>query len=335
MSDTKSTGTAVNPVDVAAKDVQDRVHLSPVDAPAAVPATPDEYAALWKTSVRAHDAGRARTVQTESGIIGISDLGGCKEKVRRKILGLPHSNSLDNTSAVVGTWIHEGALNARKALFPELLIEQELHVTLPNGARVLGHADEIDPSEPSVTDLKTVDGLAHVRRHGSTEHQKWQRAMYYKAAAEAGLVPVEGMTRNIWLDRSGKDSSVVVEQEPYNSHYVNEASAWLDDVLYAVQHNEEASKDQPVPWCMSFCEYAKDCRMGALAAGGPIADPYVAETAVAFREVKDRHEADAAYLEAAKDVLRGHEGSAGDVNVRWITVQAANPYLRLEVRRSA
>ena len=296
------------------------------------PIDPDTYAGMWQISLTQGDALRERSLQAASGQIGVSDIGVCKEKARRRLLGEQPSSASTNLAAIVGTFIHKGALEDRQRTFPHLLIEQAVTVTLPNGCVVPGHADEIDPDEPSVTDLKTVDGLEWVRKHGSSEQQKWQRHLYYLGAAQAGLVPENGMTRNVWIDRSGSDATVRVEQEPYSAEYVEQASSWLDDVLYAATNGEEASKDKPIPWCLSFCEFAGSCRASIDSPAPPITDPQVIETAQTYKAVSDRAKADDKYLKQAKEVLRGHEGQAGSVNVRWVQVNAAQPYQRLEVR---
>ncbi len=304
-------------------------------ARASAPLTPEEYAAEFSMGLRVADNQRSRTIQTESGLVGVSDLGVCREKARRRMMGLHPSDVVTSMSAMIGHFIHEGALSARKALNPDLLIEETVQVALPNGCVVPGHADEIDTAEPSCTDIKTVNGLEYVAKHGPTEQQRWQRALYYEGARQAGTVPDQGIVRNIWVDRSGSSGEFVVDQEPFDPAYVQQASAWLDDVLYAAGNGEEASKDKPLPWCLSFCEYTSDCRKDMLAGnGGVITDPEVIQAAITAKEAREQEKYWKALRDQAQRITYGHDGVAGDVVIRQVQVNKAEGgyYIRQEYR---
>lgn len=294
----------------------------------------DDYAASFTVALRIADLQRARTEQTASGTIGVSDLGGCREKVRRRLLGMTPSNTVTSMSAMIGHFIHEGALAARQAMNPDLLIEHRVDVELSNGCVVPGHADEIDPAE-GVTDLKTVNGLEYVRRHGPTEQQRWQRMLYLEGAKQAGIVTSEGVARNIWVDRSGSTSELHVDQEPYNPDLVADATRWLDDVLYAATSGEEASKDKPLPWCLQFCEFASDCRKDMIAGnGGVITDPEVIQAAKTAKEAREQEKYWKALREQAQQRTLGYDGVAGGVVIRQVQVNKAEGgyYVRQEYR---
>jgi hypothetical protein len=296
----------------------------------------DTYSGMWTLALKAADAGRDRSVQASSGQIGVSDIGGCREKTRRRLMGEAPSSSTDNIAAICGTMIHEGALAARREVFPHLLIEQTVTVTLPNGCVVPGHADEIDPQEPSVTDLKTVNGLEFVRRHGATEQQIWQRNLYLLGAAQAGIVEKQGLTRNVWMDRSGSTSEVHVEQTPFDQGEVDAATRWLDDVIYAATNDEQASKDKPLPWCLSYCEFAASCRAGDLDAPlERITDREVINAARTLLEAREQQKHWKKLEEQSKQRTEGVNGLAQDVILRQVTVNGANgPYTKQEVRRA-
>ena len=222
----------------------------------------ETYALTFQWDLQAYDQQRPRSRQSDAGTIGVSDLHTCREKVRRTLLGTTVTDVTENWSALVGTYIDEGVKTARKAARPWLLHDVELKVTLPNGMVIPGHADEIDPQEPSVTDLKTKDGLAAIRRLGADEKERAQRHLYYLGAVQAGIVSGDGVVRNIFLDRSGADSHPHVEQEPFDMNIVLTAQAWLEDATYAAEHGEDAPKDWPRVMCDRYCPFVSACRGG-------------------------------------------------------------------------
>lgn len=297
--------------------------------------SPDEYAHTYALSLRAADAGRSRSQQTIDGIVGVSDLFSCMEKVRRTVTETPWTDVPSTGAAWVGSAIHEAAAAARRETFPHLLIEQELHITLPSGLTILGHADEIDPDEPSVTDLKSVDGLAAIRKNGPDENQRIQRAVYYYGAMQAGLVGPEGVCRNIWIDRSGKDPEPFVSQEPFDMAYVQAADLWLTHVVDAVKDGSEAPKEWPLWKCKNFCPWFTACR-GRDRAEQVTDHP---DTIAAAQEVYESRRTEKTAKELVQDGIRrldGFEGVAGDFRVKHVQVNGSEKrrgHLRCDVER--
>ena len=79
---------------------------------------------------------------------------------------------------------------------------------------------------------------------------------------EAGYVSTD--SEKIVADYLGMEP-IAVEQEAFSWDVVAEASAWLSDVTYAVENNEEAAKDQFYNICKSICPFFSSCRKdGAL-----------------------------------------------------------------------
>lgn len=222
--------------------------------------TPDEYAASMVASLAFWDASRPRSMQRE---LGVSSIGLCHTQAAFVIAGLEPTDAPEGRQALMGTAAHEVIGAARAAYNPGLLLETELTVALPSGMTVVGHADEIDPDEPGVTDYKTLPAdsdMVALRRTGSSEQQRFQRHLYYLGAHQAGLVPAEGVVRNVWIDRSGQCVDPYVEQEPFSMDVVRQADMWLTDVRYAVDHGEETPKDKHYEWCKRFCEFFSHCR---------------------------------------------------------------------------
>ena len=225
--------------------------------------TAEEYAQAWLADLAVADMSRDRNLQTARRILGVSDIGHCRSYAARFLNGDPFTDAPQSHQAMLGTWIHDAALPiiaaARGAHH-----EAELTVTLSNGFEVLGHADLIEPDEPSVTDLKTGrDNLPHARRHGANGQQKSQRHLYGAGAVQAGLVPEKNLiVRNIWVDVTALDEEPHVEQEPYDRTYLDHAATWVDEVMYTVDQGQvgDAPRDKDVFWCRSFCPFVTACR---------------------------------------------------------------------------
>jgi hypothetical protein len=234
------------------------------EAPASAALSPEEYAAGFVLDLTVDDMMSPRSQQADARELGVSDIGKCREYVRLFLDGVPFTDQPKTTAARLGTYIHSGVLEARRNAQPHLLIETTVVVELPNGMRVKGHADEIDPDAAEVTDVKTTDGLSVVRREGANGQQRFQRHLYGWGAWQAGLFgdihPSRVTVRNVWLDRSGGQEDVHVEQEPLSKDVLDEAVEWLYEVEEARTEGREAPKDQQVEWCRSFCPFATRCR---------------------------------------------------------------------------
>lgn len=287
----------------------------------------DDYLATMQTSLDMYAALRPRSMQTE---LGVSTIGHCKSEALWRMLGVEPTDAPASRQALHGTALHEMWSTARAQSNPRLLLETELRITLPSGTVLLGHADEIDPDEPSVTDWKSVGSgsdLTAQRRIGSSEQQRFQRHLYYYGAHQAGLVPAEGIVRNWWIDRAGQDPRGLVEQEPFDMAVVHEADAWLSDVLYAKEHGEELERSKHYSWCRDFCPFFSHCRSGVQHPDVEITDPELVAAAELLRDGRVLSKAGDDLESYGKRVLaplqangESDEISAfvlGDVRFRW------------------
>lgn len=290
--------------------------------------SPDDYAADFVFGLTLFDMARERSRQADARLIGVSDIGVCHEQTRRMLKGLPDSDSTPRMQAMMGTFADEGFKAARKAQNPDLIVDSVVSITLPSsGVQIQGHPDEIDLDEPSVTDYKTkdADGLAYIRRNHSPDHHRYQRHLYGLGAIQTGLVTAEGLiVRNIYVDRSGKDDTPHVEQEPFDMAVVAEAEEWLRDVLYAVEHDELAYKDKHVSWCRQWCQFATACR-GMDLPTSRFTDPEVVQAALTFDEINDTYRDAKRVRDHAKKILNENEvnGIAGDIHIRRTWVNGA------------
>lgn len=311
----------------------------------------DEYALGFRVDLDTFDLLSDRTRHATDGGIGASDFG-CREEMRRTLTRSERTDSPDKHAAIIGSYIDLGVKAARKAANPHLIIDAELTVTLypqtlartgglrwPDGFTFPVHPDEIDPQEGdggSVTDLKTKNGLEAIRRGLAEPQYRYQRHLQGLAAIQAGLVTEQVIVRNVFIDRSGADSTLHVEQEQFSPAVISEATDWLDDVLYAVEHDEETVKDRPRIWCEQFCQFYTACRAGEIEVE-QITDPHLAAAVDTLGETKQRAKADAQLIE---ELLRGDRPLAGltgkterfRIASTWVNSARQQPHYRTEVK---
>lgn len=285
---------------------------------------PDTISTLVKTAVKAYDADRPRSIQAREGVIGPSDLGFCKQKALLTLKGVPYSDARSIWPAVVGTAVGEFVEASLKAMFPTWIVGSVDQVRLPytmrNGATVEGTGDVIVPEYNGVFDLKTKDGLKLVKRQPPSRNYRYQRHAYVMGAVAKGLIdPSKPMyVGNIYLDRSGADEDPYVQVEEVDPTLDDEITAWVDDVIYARLHNEDAEREIPAGVCERICEFFTVCR-GAL----PVSDEMeVFEDADTLDAIEAYVEGRAAAKEAealkeeAGNVLRGLNGIGAGHQVR-------------------
>lgn len=302
--------------------------------------TPHQYAATFHASLATADLIRPRSEQVE---LGVSSIGVCREQARRVLVGEVGTKTV-GMAALMGTWAHDGITEARRLTNPDLLLNEEVEVTLPSGIVVVGHLDECDPSEPSVTDYKTDDGITMARKTGSDDQQRFQRMLYALGAVQAGLVAEQGLVvRNIWVDRSGRHDEYHIEQEPFSREVIAAADVWLSDAVYAAQHGEPAQRDKDRAWCKVCCPFFESCRGGEDDALD-LMDPRYRIAAEAYLDGKALEKAGAAQAEDTRRVLadlQEQRGTfmAGEYAIRWTQVNRKDgvsyPKLMVEHRPSA
>lgn len=257
--------------------------------------------------------------------IGVSDIGHCREYVRRVLVqeGNPGKESNAVMAAFVGTALGDLAERCLKEAYPEALIQAEVTVTLDVGAYRLnlpGHPDVIRPGE--VMDFKSKDGLSLIARTGPTLQQSFQVVLYAKGAIDAGLVEREGlMVTLVYLDRSGADGArPEVFSWAYDEDQVEAAQQWLGDVFYAIENNEEASRDKERSWCYQWCPFAIECRGGDTDVTGLIEDEGLILAMKSYDEGRAQVRDGKKLMDAAKAELVGVSGNTEKYSARWVRI---------------
>lgn len=192
--------------------------------------------------------------------------------------------------------------------------------------------------EAMIPTHNTKSGLGVVRREGPSRQQVFQITLYAKALIDGGVLNDDCTVALIFIDRSGDDPDPVVFAWQYDTTIVDEIIQWLDDVIYAVENGEEASKDQPRDWCFKACPYATSCRGFDTDVTGLVEDPTVLDAIEVYREANATIRAAEKDKKSAMSVLTGVAGSTGKDIVRWITIPGGYvgydraEYQRIDIR---
>jgi hypothetical protein len=282
-----------------------------------------------------------RSMQSQNHVLGVSDIGGCREYVRRMILDEPFSDH--SNEYALASFVGHAVGNYAETVLGDVWRKQgrvdtqvEVQIALPNGVVLRGHPDLV--GEAIVVDFKTVDGLAVVKQGGRTQH-RWQVILYAAALIQMERLPENALCALVYIDRSGVEVVPHVEVWRYDPHLLDPINEWVNDVLYAIQYNEEASRDRPREWCYSACPYARSCRGMDTDVSGLI------ESEEAVLAVKSYLDAARRAKEADRDkktaaaALAGVNGATDEHMVRWVHVNETNieaftkrGYDRLDIR---
>lgn len=287
--------------------------------------TAEQVALIVRDALYAAAHQSERSLQSKDFRLGVSDIGLCREKARRMVLQMPFDEEEEHyLPSFIGTAIGDHA-EAALAKAEGWITQQELLITLPsvNGnpeRRVVGHSDAIIPEWNMLLDFKAPGNLPTVARTPVKQSYQFQRHLYFLGAVQAGILREEGgIVGNVFIDRTGEVEMPHVDLEPFSMDVVRAAADWLDDVIYAVLNQEEASKDPSVEFCEGWCPYFLSCRaLDNKAEGGLITD---AEALVAVKEyIEAREDEKAAALRkaSARRTLLGVSGSTGEYAVRWV-----------------
>ena len=262
--------------------------------------------------------------------------------------GVAPTDSTPIMPAAIGTAIHNYVEAAIKDMFPTWLVgsidQITVTATLPSGAEISGHPDIIIPSENTLLDLKTKDGLEWAKREGASQANKFQRHLYVLGAIEAGLLDPDKplYVGNAFLDRSGKEENVITDTEEWDPTLTNEIDAWVTDVIYAVKNREDASRDIPAAVCERICSHFTACRGSLEVHDGAeqIADPELLAAVDMYTEARDMAKTAEQMKKEAAAVLFGVNGSTSEWQVRWVEVAPSRVesfekqgYSRLDIRK--
>ena len=288
-----------------------------------------DLAALISADLKDYDTASARSQQSRDGILGPSDIGFCRQKAVLVTRGIPASDDKKMWAAQVGTAIHNYVEAALKVKHPDWIMgsidQLTVTATLPSGAEISGHPDIVIPDENTLLDIKTLDGFEWVKRNGTSDAHKYQRYLYALGCIQAGILHDDRplYVGNLYFDRSGKeqDPYLVIEEFSSNDLAV-EIDRWIADVTYAVQHNEDASRDIAPSVCAQICEFYTACRGNLPVHEGQefTDDPTLVAAIDMYVEGKALSDRGDRMKREAKAALGGFNGTDGRYQVRWTEI---------------
>jgi len=302
----------------------------------------DLYAAMMEEVRQSTRSGQARAFR-----VGMSDLGFCHERVRRMLDGQTPEDT-DELTSWIGTALGAHAEKSWLRVFPDAICQME--VTLEHrvpvngrlyGMTLTGHPDLVVP-DGIVIDAKTVNGLAHTERTGPEEHQEFQLHQYALACHRARKFKPEVQlddvqVANAWIDRSGEDHRLHVSLRPFDMGWVNQATEWLTEAVYAYINREAAQKDPPRTMCEKVCGFFADCRAFDTDVTGLISDPKHLALLDQFVEGRDMEAAGKRLRSQARAGMQefGVAGWTHEWAVRWTHINQSEAgrrgYDKLEV----
>jgi hypothetical protein len=307
-----------------------------------------DYGALISAAIRAYADNSERSLQSDAGILGPSDIGFCRQKAALMTRGVEPTDSTPIMAAAIGTAVHNYVEAAIKSMFPDWLVgsidQITVTTTLPSGAQISGHPDILIPADNTLLDLKTKDGLQWVKREGASQSNKYQRHLYIMGAIASGyLDPSQPIyVGNAFLDRSGKEELVITDTAEWDPTLTDEIDAWVTDVIYAVKNGEDASRDLPAAVCERICSHFTACR-GALDihdGAELITDSELVSAIDMYTDARDMEKTAKQMKDEASSRLHGINGSTGKWQVRWVEVQPSRVeafdkqgYARLDIRK--
>lgn len=296
--------------------------------------------------------GTERSAQQQDYRLGMSNLGHCRQYAALMTKQVAFSDVTDKTAAFIGTVLGRAIEDQLQTEHPDWIFQTDGFFKLPSGGGVPGHPDIVIPASAGasldefmasvqeataedgsvdmtkirfpqgVWDLKSKDQLDTVREYGQTQQQRFQLTGYASAMIDAGELdgdePIWLM--DVYFDRSGRVHEAYAIGHWYDPKAVDEIDEWVNDVKYAVVHNEDAARDMPRDWCWSWCEYATVCRGNDTDVEGLVDDPEFLAAVDMSRRATDLSREAKRLSASAKKVLEGRSGSTGKYIVRWIDI---------------
>lgn len=314
--------------------------------------------------------GTDRSKQQQEYRMGMSNLGHCRQYATLMTKQVPFSDITDKTAAFIGTVLGQAIEGQLQKEHPDWIFQTEGVFPLISGGEVPGHPDVVIPAKTAPTleqfqasveaatdedgnvdfgkinfpqgvwDLKSKDQLDSIRQYGQTKQQKFQLTGYARAMIQKGILDE---SQPIWLmdvyfDRSGSVHEAYAIGHWFDPAVETEIDEWVNDVKYAVIHDEDAKRDMARDWCWSWCEYATVCRSTDTDVQGLVDEPEFLAAVAMDREASALTKRANRLKDSAKKVLEGRSGSTGEFTVRWIEIDGSKidyyrkPYKKLDIR---
>jgi len=272
-----------------------------------------------------------RTMQSREGILGPADIGFCRQKATLVSKQTEPTDDPPKWSAAVGTAMYtyiEAALKKNLGWLVGSIDQIRTTAELPSGAKISGHPDIVVPESNMVLDIKTVNGFQWIKRNGPSMSHKYQRHLYAMGCVQSGLFDPEKpvWVGNVYFDRSGKEGTPIVFIEEMDNSLTAEIDQWVEDVIYAVKNNQDASRDVAAAVCEQICEFFTICRGGLEVNDGQelIQDEYLLSTIEMYVAGRDMENEGKQMKKEASEKLSNVNGITQTHQIRWVHVGASS-----------
>lgn len=300
------------------------------------------------------DNNRARSKQSAARILGMSDLGGCREFIRATIAGDRRElGTRLKLPAIVGTVGGDVIEEAASAMIPGSKAQATITVELPNGMKVTGHSDFIRDRK-TLVDLKSKDGVKAALAEGPSFENLVQLSGYMVGAAQVAKIDWDAVGVLVYWDRAGNDKrfgayTITMEQA---QGYLAAAVERLGDVAQAIAAALPAPvkhlQDKPESYCFHIqCEFYYQCWAGYMPDGrlqpGQEEAVKLYEKGRELKKTGDQYQRNAKaelfpdYDHRVEGIGYQTDENGEALSVKWVTKEGARGQLidSIDVRRVA
>jgi hypothetical protein len=264
-----------------------------------------------------------RTQQSRDGVLGFSDLGGCREYIRGNVQhdeAHPPVHPL-KWAAAIGTAVGDLIETALAWKYGDRVITQrKLRLDLGDGIVIEGSADAILLYQNAVIDLKSKDGIAEVRRDGPSLKEWIQIAGYLVACIQAGILGKDATAHLMYYDRGGSDKTMHSATIDFTLalEYLELARTRLFEVADAIDAGVAPGdylRDEPESWCFAVgCKFYQTCwPAGVYTPTEEITDPQIIDLVDRYDQARTDENEAAAIRRALREKLKPMGGN-GEVH---------------------
>ena len=271
--------------------------------------------------LKAKDAGRSRTLQTQ---VGPSELGGCSRKVWYRLNGQPETNEHTlKLAAIMGTAIHTEIEHAFRLQDPDG--EKYWLETAVEFGGIKSHIDLYVPELRTVVDWKTVK--AKTLSYFPSQQQRWQVQVYGYLLTHGKQQLVENVAL-VAIPRDGDERDIKVHMEPYDEKIALEALTWL--ALLKEKKEAPLPEKDAVSYCAHYCQYydqSGELGCAGLSKGstvdGTMIDSSAEITAIKYYDLDQQIKSLEKEKDSLKTFLEGFTGvTSTGLKVAWTAVAA-------------
>lgn len=299
---------------------------------------------IW-AAITAAQNNAPRTMQSKNRVLGMSQLGGCREYIRATIAGEPMEQTEEQAlkwAAYIGTAVGDKIEADVKQMLPGSVTQERVTLFLQVADQeisVSGSTDILLPEQvveglpAAVVDLKSRDGLADVRREGPPFKEKVQISGYLLAAIDEQKLPTDAIGMLLYYDRSGRDKGFhtwAVDREQALV-IMGAVSQRLEEVASALATGRHATRDEPESWCFYVgCPFYQQCWAG-YRPDEPITHPAHLDAIRRYTDGRRDSKDATSRMRTASGELTGITGVTPDgITLSWILQQ--NGTMRIDLR---